>query len=159
MPISPRLSIQVGRAGEIFTWGDGRAGQLGHGDGKGRALPTLVQPLHGHHVASVACGGAFTVAVGAGGALFAFGANHHGQLGLGDGATIGGGAGGGGGGGAGGGGGSGKQQLLPKAVNLGASRVMAGPDAGRAVAAACGDAHTLVRFYVALPGGYAPSSR
>lgn len=48
---------------EIFTWGKGRNGQLGHGDNADRHSPTLVKALEGKHVKGIACGNNFTVAI------------------------------------------------------------------------------------------------
>lgn len=42
---------------KVFTWGLGTSGQLGHGDGKGRAIPTQIEALTANRVCSVACGG------------------------------------------------------------------------------------------------------
>lgn len=41
---------------EVFTWGKGANGQLGHGDGANRNTPTLVEALKGKQVKSVVCG-------------------------------------------------------------------------------------------------------
>ena len=46
--------------------------------------PTLVESLTGVPLAGVACGGNHTLVVTVSGAVFAFGSNNHGQLGLGD---------------------------------------------------------------------------
>ncbi|PWA68772.1 hypothetical protein CTI12_AA293890 [Artemisia annua] len=48
---------------EVYTWGKGANGQLGHGDRKDRGIPTLVEALSDKRVKSVACGSNFTVAL------------------------------------------------------------------------------------------------
>ncbi|KAI3454653.1 hypothetical protein Pfo_011316 [Paulownia fortunei] len=48
---------------EVFTWGKGRNGQLGHGDNADRNSPTLVKALEGKQVKSVTCGNNFTAAI------------------------------------------------------------------------------------------------
>lgn len=48
---------------EIFTWGKGRNGQLGHGDNADRYFPTPVKALEGKHVKRVTCGNNYTVAI------------------------------------------------------------------------------------------------
>lgn len=53
----------VASTSEIFTWGKGRNGQLGHGDNADRHSPTLVKALEGKHVKGVTCGNNFTVAI------------------------------------------------------------------------------------------------
>ncbi|XP_059638765.1 PH, RCC1 and FYVE domains-containing protein 1 [Cornus florida] len=48
---------------EVYTWGKGENGQLGHGDNDDRNTPTLVQALKDKRVKSVACGTNFTAAI------------------------------------------------------------------------------------------------
>ncbi|XP_071706511.1 PH, RCC1 and FYVE domains-containing protein 1-like isoform X2 [Rutidosis leptorrhynchoides] len=48
---------------EVFTWGKGSNGQLGHGDVNDRNLPTLVEGLRDKQVKSIACGTNFTAAI------------------------------------------------------------------------------------------------
>ncbi|KAL2515900.1 Regulator of chromosome condensation (RCC1) family with FYVE zinc finger domain [Forsythia ovata] len=48
---------------EVFTWGKGRNGQLGHGDNADRNTPTLVEALKDKLVKRVICGNNFTVAI------------------------------------------------------------------------------------------------
>ena len=49
--------------GELFTWGGGMYGKLGHGNEAGHALPTLVEALRFKKVIQVACGSRHTVAL------------------------------------------------------------------------------------------------
>lgn len=48
---------------EVYTWGKGSNGQLGHGDYDHRNTPTLVNFLKDKQVKSVACGSNFTAAI------------------------------------------------------------------------------------------------
>uniref|UniRef100_A0A1J3IEE8 Ultraviolet-B receptor UVR8 n=1 Tax=Noccaea caerulescens TaxID=107243 RepID=A0A1J3IEE8_NOCCA len=48
---------------EVFTWGKGANGRLGHGDVEDRKAPTLVDALKERHVKHVACGANFTSAI------------------------------------------------------------------------------------------------
>ncbi|KAK9692300.1 hypothetical protein RND81_09G254700 [Saponaria officinalis] len=48
---------------EVYTWGKGANGRLGHGDTEDRNTPTLVEALKDKQVRSVACGTNFTVAI------------------------------------------------------------------------------------------------
>ncbi|XP_010482023.1 PREDICTED: uncharacterized protein LOC104760760 isoform X2 [Camelina sativa] len=48
---------------EVFTWGKGANGRLGHGDIEDRKAPTLVDALKERHVKHVACGSNFTAAI------------------------------------------------------------------------------------------------
>jgi alpha-tubulin suppressor-like RCC1 family protein len=75
--------------GQVFTWGAGSKGQLGHEN----VSDTLWVPKHvaglsvasiGEKVWKIACGGNHTMALTQSGQLFAFGSNARGQLGLGD---------------------------------------------------------------------------
>ena len=42
--------------GELYTWGKGRYGRLGHGDSEDQLRPKLVESLLGYRVIDVACG-------------------------------------------------------------------------------------------------------
>ncbi|KAJ7556571.1 hypothetical protein O6H91_05G088700 [Diphasiastrum complanatum] len=48
---------------EVYTWGKGANGRLGHGDLEDRNSPTLVEALKDKQVKGVACGAGFTAAV------------------------------------------------------------------------------------------------
>jgi len=48
---------------EVYTWGKGTNGRLGHGDVEDRKSPTFVEALKDRHVKSVACGSNFTAAI------------------------------------------------------------------------------------------------
>jgi alpha-tubulin suppressor-like RCC1 family protein len=70
--------------GQLFTWGSGEYGRLGHGDEIRQASPKLVDTLNGKPVASVAAGGFHTAAIVEGGNLYTWGGGYFGQLGHGD---------------------------------------------------------------------------
>lgn len=48
---------------EVYTWGKGANGRLGHGDIEDRKTPTLVEALKDRHVKSIACGSNFMTAI------------------------------------------------------------------------------------------------
>ncbi|GAV62100.1 RCC1 domain-containing protein/FYVE domain-containing protein/BRX domain-containing protein/Mcp5_PH domain-containing protein/BRX_N domain-containing protein [Cephalotus follicularis] len=48
---------------EVYTWGRGTNGRLGHGDTDDRSSPTLVEALKDKQVKSIACGTNFTAAI------------------------------------------------------------------------------------------------
>ncbi|PKA51317.1 Ultraviolet-B receptor UVR8 [Apostasia shenzhenica] len=48
---------------EVYTWGKGTNGQLGHGDHDNRNIPTLVDTLKDKQVKSVSCGSNFTAVI------------------------------------------------------------------------------------------------
>uniref|UniRef100_A0A1J3EEK1 Putative E3 ubiquitin-protein ligase HERC1 n=3 Tax=Noccaea caerulescens TaxID=107243 RepID=A0A1J3EEK1_NOCCA len=48
---------------EVYTWGKGANGRLGHGDLEDRKVPTLVEALKERHVKYIACGSNYTAAI------------------------------------------------------------------------------------------------
>ncbi|XP_063888404.1 probable E3 ubiquitin-protein ligase HERC1 isoform X2 [Scylla paramamosain] len=82
-----RHSACVTQEGELFTWGEGDYGRLGHGDNTSRNIPTLVRDISG--VGQVVCGSAHTLALSADGrTVWSFGSGDHGKLGHGDTAKV-----------------------------------------------------------------------
>jgi len=71
--------------GQLFSWGSNSFGQLGLGTSTDREVkPTLVASLAGIPLAFIACGGNHSFAVSKSGAVFGWGKNAFGQLGLSD---------------------------------------------------------------------------
>jgi E3 ubiquitin-protein ligase HERC4 len=71
--------------GQLFTWGSNNKGQLGLGNKYEMVFsPTLVDCLAGVPLAGLVCGANHSIVASVSGAVFAWGANSHGQLGLGD---------------------------------------------------------------------------
>lgn len=55
--MSSKLNIHIFVvAGELYTWGCGNYGRLGHGNSNDQFLPTLVVALQEHKIISVSCG-------------------------------------------------------------------------------------------------------
>lgn len=76
----------VSTSGDVYTWGLGHTGQLGHRTLQLRdqeVLPRRVVGLEGIRVTNIACGGVHTCAVSESGALYMWGGGQAGQLGLG----------------------------------------------------------------------------
>ncbi|XP_060192536.1 ultraviolet-B receptor UVR8 isoform X1 [Lycium barbarum] len=76
----------ISEKGEVYTWGLGSMGQLGHcslQSGDKELLPRRVVALDGIIIKEVACGGVHSCAVTAKGALYAWGGGQAGQLGVG----------------------------------------------------------------------------
>ncbi|TMW89195.1 hypothetical protein EJD97_017533 [Solanum chilense] len=48
---------------EVFTWGKGANGRLGHGDTEDRNSPTLIEALKDRHVKNIACGSNYTASI------------------------------------------------------------------------------------------------
>lgn len=49
--------------GEIYTFGNGAHGQLGHGDTKDRYSPEIIQGLLNKHISFIACGAYTTIGI------------------------------------------------------------------------------------------------
>ncbi|XP_061230824.1 probable E3 ubiquitin-protein ligase HERC4 isoform X2 [Neopsephotus bourkii] len=78
-------AMALTRGGELFTWGQNTHGQLGVGSQATLTpQPQLVERLKGTPLAQIAAGGAHSAAVSLSGAVYSWGKNHSGQLGLGD---------------------------------------------------------------------------
>jgi alpha-tubulin suppressor-like RCC1 family protein len=112
-------TVALSEAGHVFTWGYGRNGRLGHGDGNNELAPRQVEAgrFGGEKVVFVAARVNHTVAVTAGGWLYTWGDGYYGQLG-----HVGTGS-----------------RLVPTVVGA-----FGAPEGGRVVMAACGGRHTLV---------------
>ncbi|XP_047951695.1 PH, RCC1 and FYVE domains-containing protein 1-like isoform X1 [Salvia hispanica] len=49
--------------GDVFAWGRGANGRLGHGDTEDRNVPTLVEALKDKHVKNLSCGSNYTTSI------------------------------------------------------------------------------------------------
>ena len=84
-----RHSVVFTEAGELFTFGRGGYGKLGHGGDDHESVPRLVQgELAEKKVAGVAAGRYHTVVFTEAGELYAFGGGGYGQLGHGGTDTV-----------------------------------------------------------------------
>lgn len=81
--VSYHHSAVVSNAGELLMFGMNDCGQLGLDHTQHQHTPQLVDALSSQVIVKVACGLYHTVAVTAGGEVYAFGKNDYGQLGLG----------------------------------------------------------------------------
>ncbi|XP_027622926.1 serine/threonine-protein kinase Nek8 isoform X1 [Tupaia chinensis] len=85
----PLLSVDLGTAhsaavtatGDCYTFGSNQHGQLGTSARRGSRAPCQVQGLEGIKMTMVACGDAFTVAIGAEGEVYSWGKGARGRLG------------------------------------------------------------------------------
>ena len=73
----PMHSAAATSSGQLFTWGFGRFGMLGHGNTHSSSEPKLVEGLSG--VRQVSCGGLFTAACDEEGQLWTFGTGYIGH--------------------------------------------------------------------------------
>ncbi|XP_069481297.1 RCC1 domain-containing protein 1 isoform X2 [Ambystoma mexicanum] len=67
---------------EVFTWGSGRHGQLGHGGLEDVSEPLVVEGLRGISMSDVAAGSWHSVSISESGDIYTWGWNESGQLGL-----------------------------------------------------------------------------
>ncbi|MEO1494165.1 MAG: hypothetical protein AAFV19_18590 [Pseudomonadota bacterium] len=70
--------------GDVYAWGFNNRGPLGLGDEEIRTVPTKIPGLDDVNIIAIENGNAVSYAIGDTGALFAWGFNSNGQLGLGD---------------------------------------------------------------------------
>jgi hypothetical protein len=66
--------------GEVYTWGLGKNGALGHGDWNEVSSPKKVEGLSG--IVKISCGLDFTICMDKNGNLYSWGSNRYGQLGI-----------------------------------------------------------------------------
>jgi len=69
---------------QVYTWGEGKFGRLGHGAERNCHSPRLVESLLGKRPIQIACGGFHSAVVTEDGKMYTFGGGEHGQLGHGD---------------------------------------------------------------------------
>jgi alpha-tubulin suppressor-like RCC1 family protein len=76
-------AVVTADGGDVYTWGDGFCGQLGHGDKRPCVTPKLVTQggLDEECVANIVCGARHTLAVTDEGEVFSWGLGHYGVLG------------------------------------------------------------------------------
>ncbi|KAL3639641.1 hypothetical protein CASFOL_017548 [Castilleja foliolosa] len=74
---SSRHAVLITREGQVFSWGDGSGGKLGHGSQTDIPNPQLVNALAGMNVVSVGCGEYHTCAVTITGDLYTWGDGTH----------------------------------------------------------------------------------
>lgn len=77
-------TVVLSTEGEVFTWGRGDDGRLGHGDNGWKYVPRITQSLAGQVVSMVTCGSYHTAAVTGNGDLYTWGGGMYGKLGHGD---------------------------------------------------------------------------
>jgi RCC1 and BTB domain-containing protein len=74
----------ITKDGEVYTWGEGKFGRLGHGNERNCHSPKLVENLIGKKPKQIACGGFHSAVITEDGKMYTFGGGEHGQLGQGE---------------------------------------------------------------------------
>ncbi|XP_065839142.1 uncharacterized protein [Oscarella lobularis] len=69
---------------DIYTWGAGARGMLGHGDDVDEKTPRVVEALLGRNMKMATCGSHHTMALSVGGEVFSWGSGANGRLGHGN---------------------------------------------------------------------------
>ncbi|XP_023713900.1 E3 ubiquitin-protein ligase HERC2 [Cryptotermes secundus] len=67
--------------GDLYSWGSGVGGRLGHGNNNSKDEPTLIEALVGKHIVHIACGSTYSAAVSSSGELYTWGRGNYGRLG------------------------------------------------------------------------------
>lgn len=66
---------------QVYSWGIGDGGRLGHGDTVARPHPTRIQYFEDHAIVGIFCGASYSAAVSATGVLYTWGRGFYGSLG------------------------------------------------------------------------------
>ncbi|KAG5897066.1 hypothetical protein JTB14_025882 [Gonioctena quinquepunctata] len=69
---------------DVYSWGEGDDGKLGHGTRTSCETPKLIEAIQGYEVIDIACGGAHSAAITSTGHLYTWGKGRYGRLGHGD---------------------------------------------------------------------------
>ncbi|XP_023218340.1 E3 ubiquitin-protein ligase HERC2-like isoform X1 [Centruroides sculpturatus] len=76
--------LALSSEGEVYSWGEGDDGKLGHGNKSSCERPRIIESLRGKEVADIACGGAHSACITSSGELYTWGKGRYGRLGHGD---------------------------------------------------------------------------
>lgn len=77
-------SLALNQWGHVYSWGSDSHGQLGHKlDGENQPVPKIIRALATTHVVQISCGKRHCLVLTNIGELYVWGANNHGQLGIG----------------------------------------------------------------------------
>lgn len=79
-----QLPLREEEGGDVFTWGGGSFGQLGHGDRVSLSLPSAVECLRSKRITHVSLGTTHSAALSSSGQVYTWGYGGDGRLGHGD---------------------------------------------------------------------------
>ena len=77
-------SLALAANGDVWSWGLGSSGRLGHGDQQNQLLPKKIEAFAGQRVDFVSAGTYHSLAITADGAVFTWGKGERGCLGHGE---------------------------------------------------------------------------
>lgn len=73
--------LALSSEGDVFSWGEGDDGKLGHDTKNSCDRPRVIEGLRGKDVVDISCGGAHSAAITSTGELYTWGKGRYGQLG------------------------------------------------------------------------------
>ena len=69
--------------GQVYSWGNGQGGRLGHGDAIGQNVPELIQFFRGQKIVDIVCGDQHSGCINEHGQAYIWGVGLNGRLGIG----------------------------------------------------------------------------
>jgi E3 ubiquitin-protein ligase HERC2 len=72
---------------QVFSWGEGEDGKLGHNNRLSLDKPRLIESLKSKRIRDIACGSSHSAAITSNGELYTWGLGEYGRLGHGDSVT------------------------------------------------------------------------
>ncbi|KAH9523229.1 E3 ubiquitin-protein ligase herc2 [Bulinus truncatus] len=76
--------LALSSEGEVYSWGEGEDGKLGHGNRSPCDRPRVIESLRGKEITDIAAGGAHSACITSSGELYTWGKGRYGRLGHGD---------------------------------------------------------------------------
>ncbi|GFS15828.1 E3 ubiquitin-protein ligase HERC2, partial [Elysia marginata] len=76
--------LALSAEGEVYSWGEGEDGKLGHGNKSPCDRPRVIECLRGKEIVDIAAGGAHSACITSNGELYTWGKGRYGRLGHGD---------------------------------------------------------------------------
>ncbi|XP_013183359.2 probable E3 ubiquitin-protein ligase HERC2 [Amyelois transitella] len=76
--------LALSSEGDVYSWGEGEDGKLGHGNRVSYDRPKLITALSGMEIVAIACGGAHSACLTSRGRIYTWGKGRYGRLGHGD---------------------------------------------------------------------------
>jgi len=76
--------LALSSEGDVFSWGEGDDGKLGHDTKNSCDRPRVIEALRGKDIVDISCGGAHSAAITSTGELYTWGKGRYGRLGHGD---------------------------------------------------------------------------